>query len=183
MRGLMRACLLAVTSFVAAAAPAGALVQVGFAPEASVVAAGASFQVEIRADLGEPVLGFGLDLAFDSALLALEGAPEIAAPWLPVFAPDGDGLAAVAFDAGILGDDVLLAVLRFTALAPGSSGLLLSVTPGDLAEGFALDPSGFAAEPAFTAGMVQVVPEPASALLLAAGLVAVAAGRRSSGRL
>jgi hypothetical protein len=176
MRNLMRLLPL-VASLLTAAAPADALVMVGFAPEASLVTPGTSFAVEIRAELGEPVLGFGLDLAFDPAILALESPPEIVAPWLPVFAPDGDGLAGVAFDAGLVGDDVLLAVLRLRALAPGTSALALSVTPGDLSEGFALDPTGFAAAPGFVAGSVQVLPEPGTGVLVAAGLAALALRR------
>jgi hypothetical protein len=169
--------LLLGASLLTAPAPAGALVMVGFAPEASLVTPGTSFAVEIRADLGEPVLGFGLDLAFDPAILALESPPEIAAPWLPLFAADGDALAGAAFDAGLVGDDVLLAVLHLRALAPGTSALALSVTPGDLTEGFALDPEGFAADPFFAPGSVQVVPEPGTGLLVAAGLAALALRR------
>jgi hypothetical protein len=187
MRSLMRPLLLLGVSLLAIPEPADAVrlgivfssAAVGFAPELSQVAVGEAFDVEIRADFSlAPVLGFGLDVSFDPAILAFESPPEIAAPWLPVFAPDGDGLAGVAFDAGLLGDDLLLAVLHLRALGPGSSALVLSATPDDLTEGFALDPEGFALAPIFGAGGVQVVPEPGPGLLVAAGLAALALGRR-----
>jgi hypothetical protein len=188
MRSLMRPLLLLTASLLFAPVPADATarltlsfivpptVHVGFAPAASEVGAGDSFEVELRAGLDVPVLGFGLDLAFDPLLLALEST-EIAAPWIGLFAPDRDGLAGAAPDAGIAGIDVLLAVLRFSALAPGTSPLLLSVTPGDLTEGFALDPSGFAADPFFAPGSVRIVPEPGTGLLVAGGLAALALRR------
>jgi hypothetical protein len=158
-------------------APVGA----GFAPAASSVPVGDAFAVEVLANFHVPVLGFGLDVGFDPLLLALEST-EVAAPWTALFALDGDGLAGAALDAGIQGEDVPLAVLHFRALAPGTSPLLLSATPGDLTEGFALDPTGFAESPGFAPGSVQVVPEPAAGLLVAGGLAALALRRRRARR-
>jgi hypothetical protein len=131
---------------------------------------GGSFTVELRADLGDPVLGWGLDLAYDPARIQLTEPPEIGLEWAAFAAPDGDGLAAVRLGDGLTGDDVLLATLHFQALAEGVAQLVLSATLADLSEGFALDPEGFASV-TFQNGAVTIVPEPASGALLLSGLV------------
>jgi hypothetical protein len=133
---------------------------------------GSSFDVRIVVDLSLPVVGWGLDLGFDPAILSLDAAPIIGPDWVGVFAPDGDGLSGLTPSVGISGTDILLATLSFTADSLGTSALLLSVTAGALTEGFALDPSGFDSI-VFTNGLVEVVPEPATGLLFAGALVAL----------
>ncbi len=156
-----------------ASAQAGVIVYV--MPSADQVLPGESFTVQLRADLDQPVVAWGLDLAFDGALVRRSGPPAIAPAWFPAYAPDGDGLAGVAFPDSMAGPDILLATIAFEALAPGTCPLAASFTPGDLNEGFALDPAGFA-EVSFVPAGVTVLPEPA--LLLPASLPWIARRRR-----
>ncbi len=135
-------------------------------PASSEVTAGQGFTVDIVATIPEPVVGWGLDLRYDHAVLGTVGAPAIGPAWLAAVTLDGDGLAGLAFPAGISGTDILLATVSLSAVAPGQSDLTLSVTPDDLTEGFPLDPTGFAAMDLRSAH-VTVVPEPGGALLLA----------------
>lgn len=163
MRTFLLLCCLAL----APALPASATVILTIDPGLVEVSVGEGFQVEIRADLSEPTLGFGLDLLLDPTALALSAAPEIGPAWDPVSGSDGDGLAGVAFPAGLSGDDILLATLSLVALRPGSHALGLATTPGDLTEGFPLDPTGFDTDVSFGSAVVQALPEPGLALLLA----------------
>ena len=156
----------------AAPAPAAVIARV-IAP--ATVGVGAQFDVELRADLGDPVLGWGLDLTFDPAVVQRVSPPAIGADWLAVTASDGDGLAGIA--AGGLTGDRRLAIVSFQAIALGSTSFVLSDTLTDLSEGFALDPAGFAAVQ-YQSASVNVVPEPGTALLTALGLVGLAARRR-----
>lgn len=80
-------------------------------------------------------------------------------------APDGDGLAGAVFPAGLTGD-LLLATLTFQAIGAGATEVGASATPGDLTEGFPLDPSGFDADVSFTSARVEV-PEPGLPVILA----------------
>ncbi len=136
---------------------------------------GGMFSISIRADLPDPVLGWGLDISYDHSVLTMVGMPAIGPLWAGGFAPDGDGLAGLAFPTGAHGSSVLLATLNFSAAATGQTDLTLSVTPGDLKEGFALDPTGFAIA-SFQPGHLEVLPEPATALLF--GIAALVLTRR-----
>jgi hypothetical protein len=159
------------------AEPASALSSVRFETATPAPTVGATFEVQIIADLSDPIVGWGLDLDFDDSILSMDGAPVIGPAWVGVFAPDGDGLSGLTPDVGISGSDILLATLTFTADALGASALIASVTPGALTEGFALDPTGFDTI-AFTNGLIEVVPEPSTALLVALGLLMTATRRR-----
>jgi hypothetical protein len=159
-----------------ASAPAAATVTVRVVSPVSEVSVGETFTIELRAEASQPILGFGLDLGFDGAVLAIDAPPAIGPLWDPLVAPDGDGLAGLVFPAGLTGD-LLLATLSFEALAPGITSILASFTAGDLTEGFPLDPSGRDEDVSFTGAPIQVVPEPASGLLVAAGLLGLAASR------
>jgi hypothetical protein len=146
-------------------------VLVRFEPVTSVVQLNDEFMVQIVADIDELVVGWGLDLTIvDGDIASLDGVPDIGDAWVAAFAPDGDGLSALAFPDSVSGPDTLLATLTFSADSLGETDLLLSVTPGDLTEGFALDPTGFA-NVQFIPGHIQVVPEPNSGVLGLTGLV------------
>jgi hypothetical protein len=148
---------------------------------------GEIFMVDLIADLPDPVLGFGLDLAFDESLLRLTMPPAVGDLWSPGLGFDADGLAGLAFPP-VSGEDILLARLTFEALAAGISPLQPRTTPGDLTEGFALAfptaPGSFA-EVVFVSGSVTIrdsaatIPEPGTLLLLGTGMASLAVlGRR-----
>jgi len=145
-------------------------VEVSFDPLDLVVYAGDTFSINLIADIPDPVLGFGLDLAFDPTILSLDWDNIVIGPqWSPAMAPDGDKLAGMAFPLQV-GDDIVLAALSFTALNLGKTDLSAGYTVGDFTEGFPLFPSGFA-DVVFVDGSVSVVPEPATWLLLCFGML------------
>lgn len=154
------------------AASAG-LVEVRFDPPDQTVNLGSAFSVNLIADISDPVLGWGLDLTIQNAATAsLLGPPVIGPQWFPFSTPDGDGLGGIAFPNSISGNNILLATLNFTADSLGDTNLLLSVTPGDLTEGFPLDPTGFA-DISFETGHVTVIPEPVSLVLVLSSFLVV----------
>ncbi|HRX86068.1 MAG TPA: hypothetical protein P5572_13695, partial [Phycisphaerae bacterium] len=123
----------------------GADVTVRFVPSATTVDYGDVFSVDVVADIAPAVLGWGLDVTIDApALLQPVGMPAVGPAWIAAPASDGDGLAALAFPSAVSGGSVVLATLQFVATGLGQVSLAASASAGDLAEGFALDPSGFA---------------------------------------
>lgn len=174
--GPPRVCLLAVVigcSVILGGPSASALVTVSLEPSSTIQPVGATFDVDVVADFSELIVGFGIDLTFDSAVITLDGPPLIGPDWFPAFAPDGDGLAGLIPGGPIAGNHVLLATLTFTADAIGVTDLIPGVTAGDLTEGFALWPSGFDSV-VFQNGLVTVVPEPTTCALVFVGLVGLA---------
>ena len=168
-------------------APAGTCpvdVCVRFDPPVTVANPSDVFTIDIVADINTPIVGWGMDLTIVTpAVASLTGGPVIPFPWLAAFAPDGDQLAGLAspfapVNGAVSGTDIILATLTFTADAPPETELLLSITPGDATEGFALDPTGLA-EVQFEVGRI-IVPEPASLVMLGCAVPACLLLRRRS---
>ena len=142
---------------------------VRFDPADKEVGLGETFTVDIVADITDAILGWGLDLTIvDTAVVAINANPSIGPLWDGTATPDGDGLVGLSFPGSVVGNDILLATLSFSAIGVGDTDLLASVSGGDLTEGFALDPTGFA-EITYEAGHVTVTPEPATVILLGLG--------------
>jgi hypothetical protein len=161
-----------------ASAAAHASVIVTVTPAAPSVSVGGSVVVDLVAQFAAPdlVLAWGLDLTLDAPLVAPSSAPVLGPTWLAFATPDGDGLGGVAL-AGVTGSQ-LLASLTLEGLAPGVVSLGLAITSRDRTEGFALDPTGFAANVVFQGATLEVVPEPRAFALLAGAATLAAVPRR-----
>jgi len=148
-----------------------ATVSITFAPDAATYQIGDSFIVNWIADISSPVVGWGLDLTFDSTVVALNGT-MIGPIWFPVAGSESDDYGGLAFPNAVSGSGVLLTSLSFTAIAPGSTNLSASFDPLNFAEGFALEQGGFA-DLTFANGSVAVNPgpEPAPVILVASVIV------------
>lgn len=152
---------------------------VRFDPPQNQVNHGETLMVNLVADLGnEPVIGWGLDVAFDPVLLSQVGGPAIGPFWETTYTPDGDGLTGSVNPfsdpdqdgtfGSVSGNDVLLATLTFLAVGLGQTNLTASYTLTDLNEGFPLDSTGFATV-IFQPAQIQVTPEPTTVALIVAG--------------
>lgn len=178
VRPLLIACALCLAT---RTATAGVVVYVD--PPTQTVPLGSPFSITLYADISDPSVGWGLDLVHSVAGVATQvGLPSIASPWLSVLAPDGDSLAALApiatpYHGRHSGTGVALATINFLATAVGTTDLTPAATSGDLTEGFANFPTGFAPL-SFIDGEVIVTPEPTTLALLLAGAWAVSRHRR-----
>ena len=158
-----------------------------FSPGTASVEPGGSLVLDlVVSDLaGNAVAAYDLGIAFDDAQLQLDSVVQTTGLGDPTFfeafygSTIGTGFIeisglSVLSDAVLLlsqgGDSVILATIGFTAL-----------TPGDTSIGFAAtELTGLVAQPLDVTpidGQVTIIPEPATALLLAFGLVGIAAVR------
>lgn len=173
---MLRKCC-AVCAVLALAFTASADIVVNFNPQVSTIGVGDVVTVQVVADIpaNEAVVGWGWDINIVTpGIVNLVSKTVADPPWNEVPDNDNDGLAALLPPPGTgLFGNVLLATLQFQGIALGSTQITLSTTPGDLTEGFAIDPAlgGGFAPATFVAGTINV-PEPASLMLLAvAGLL------------
>ncbi|MDJ0866269.1 MAG: cohesin domain-containing protein [Myxococcota bacterium] len=167
-------------------------VTLGFDPSEQTVGLGAPVSVEIRvADLdGEIVSAYDLDVVYDATVLSAVGVSfgvllgdAAALESIDVFDLGSPGLVDLAqvsllADADLAArqpDAFTLATVEFTAIALGESSLTFRFDPFNDVKG--LEGKVLPLDPA--SGLVRVVPEPGTALVLALGLVVLA--RRSRG--
>lgn len=172
-------------------AAADAILSVQAVPTSPV--AGSSFAVDVNISGALDVIAFQIDLLFDPTLLASTGVSEggfLPAGGTTAFVPGAidnvGGAVSSTFDfllspvtpgGGVNGAGTL-AVINFDALAAGTSALTI-------ANVFLVDSSGipislFSISPGSVTitAPVSAVPEPASMLLLAVGLMGVLGARR-----
>ena len=106
----------AVAAFLLAGTVAWANVTVRFEPASLTVDPGTIFSVAIVADIPQPLVGWGLDLTIQNpSVVSVHAAPSIGPLWVSAYAPDGDGLAALAFPSSVSGIGVVLATISLSA--------------------------------------------------------------------
>jgi len=158
----------------------------------NVVRVGDAVDVSVFGSPSDVLVGFGFDLVFDNpSVLSYDGF-DAGTGFTGVPTPDGDNIAGLSFSGGVQGTNQLLGVAHFTALQPGDVTLALRTTPDDLTEGFARSGEGFfgigslngltlsvagasggAAGGGSGGGGGQQIPEPATAVLLSMGVLAM----------
>jgi hypothetical protein len=151
---------------------------------------GQTFSVRITANIDEPVVSFGFHLDYDTTRLTLLEI-DVAPRFSPLHAEAASEVAALAYPRPVEGDNVLLAVARFTARALGRARIDIDTTPDDPREGFAYRDCGIA-EPNSTPVRVTVqepppprrrppVPEPATVTGVLSAFLLLGRRRRSPG--
>jgi len=143
MRLIDSASLAALVVSLGAAHNASATVIVNFDPQQSTVTLGDVFNVDIRADMDLGIAGFGMLFNIqDPTICHLTAAPQTGPAWWSTtdFTPQGWRIGGLAFPDPVEGVDVLLATLSFHADHVGETDLVLTISPDDLTQGFALGP-------------------------------------------
>jgi len=186
---------LALFAALAAAPRAADALEIGFVPATQTVGVGANVSVDVvvsglEAGISEIVAAYDLDVTYDPLVLAATGVSfgsglGAAGEVLTDFDLATSGivdlaalsLLADADLAALQGDAVTLATLHFSALALGTSALVLSPSAP-----FGIDVKGTAnailSFDVVAGGAFEVVPEPSTVVLLAAGLLALASRAR-----
>jgi hypothetical protein len=171
---LARACAAATLSLSLVAAHAGTL---AIGSPGAPVQLGDAFSVSVTGlGFADLVVGGGFNLAFNPAVLQLEGPAMIAPIW--EFVPAGGSvnngagtLMNASFNSFVTprDGDFAVATLNFRAVGPGSSDMTLSPSAIFVFS----DHLGNALHPDFGAASVAVVPEPGSIAMMLAGLGAL----------
>ena len=124
----------------AAAHPATAAVTVRVQPSDQQVVVGRTFTVDVVADFGQPVVGWGLDVtATDDSIAARTATSAIIGPsWFACLDDDAERVAGLACPLPVSGAGVLLATVELQALQVGTVDVAPTLRE-DLTEGFALE--------------------------------------------
>ncbi len=123
-----------------------AQVAVRFDPATPTVASGGAITARVLANIPDPLIGYGLDLQFDTAALSLDSV-EVGPSWFSATSSDGSPLVGLAFPGPVSGPDTLLATVHFhvnQGQCKGTTTLSMNANADDLTEGFALVTGGFA---------------------------------------
>jgi hypothetical protein len=158
------------TLFATAAGPTAlATVTLSFVQQNTVIPTiGESAVVEVRADLTEAIIGWGLDLAVVDPSVATLTDLAVALPWDAAEATlDHDLFGATSLTSVGPGTDILLATLTFQAVGDGVTNIAL-LTSNDEDEGFALANWSGLDSVVFASGTITV-PEPTSFLVCTLG--------------
>jgi len=150
-------------------------------PEEQEVSTAETFSMDIVADIEDPILAFGLEIAFDNSLFLLNSL-TVGSEFMAQIPGDDDYLGGIAFPDSISGDEIVLGTASFTALdLLGTGDFEITINPSSLTQGFAETPIGnFATVDPVESSSVTVtlpgggggggeIPEPATLALLAAG--------------
>ncbi len=175
--------VLAVAAFTPAASAAFEAVDVvvRFVVPETPVRIGDAFNVDVVADFTSPIISWGMDVGVrPSEVLLQKGPPKIDSMWFAALAPDGDGLAGLAFPLGIVGVNKRLATITFVADAEGEAEIRGWFDAEDPSEGFSIEPGRFVAVE-FIPASVRVVPEPGTAVLIGAFGLLLRARRKRFG--
>ncbi len=165
---------MALLAGVLVASPALATVNVYFSPVNSTVAVGNTVDVDVYAEICDaPAVSWGLDLLVDNAGIASYVSHTIGGDWdEALFTPDGDLLGGTSTED--VSGTVLLATITFVGNAVGTTPITMGYDGApDADEGFYSISNGADGNVCFSAGSIEVVPEPASLALLALGGVAL----------
>jgi len=138
-----------------------------------------AFSVKIYGDFEQPVVSFGFHLDYDSTRLTLREI-DLAPRFRSLNTDAPSEVAAMAYPRSVAGNNVLLAVARFTASDLGTASIGVDIAAGDATEGFAYEECGVAS-PDTTPISVTIreptprrrppVPEPTTAMGLMSALL------------
>jgi hypothetical protein len=138
--------LLSMLCMLGAGETAAAQVSLSFDPASPTVASGGAISARLLANIPNPIIGYGLDLQFDSVALSFDSL-EVGPSWFSATSANGSPLVGLAFPGPVSGPDVVLATLHFhvnQGQCRGTTTLSVNAKPDDLTEGFALVTGGFA---------------------------------------
>lgn len=193
------ACLVAAVVFLTGTPAGAAMINISLEAEGAPFQVGDPIDISVLATSDEVLVGFGFDLLVDNELVLFFEGFDASSGFTGVPTPDGDGMGGLSFEGGVVGADVLLGIAHYTAAMPGTASIELAVTNGDLTEGFAQSGSGFFQVSSVPLDVTVLsntgasfiggggggggvtgpeVPEPATLVLVATGLVALLPRRR-----
>lgn len=167
-------CAVLLVGFLAASPAAATITVYVDPPDKTVLLSEGTTTVDITADIPmeDAIVGWGMDLDLLGTSVSIANIAIGPLFDAAISNPDGDGLAALVPLGSLYGTDLLLATVTFNLNHLGSTGLVPNDdNPPDLTEGFALNPppAGAFATVIYCCGAINVVPEPASLVLLALG--------------
>lgn len=186
--------LIGLSLFFISTSASATLITVGFDPPSIITTPGDTFSVDLIAyvDPSSPIMSFGLDIAFESAMLDTTCAVVNSSIFnmfsIVDFSTDGlielKGFVSPFITSGGVSGDLTLASLTFLDEAIGTTALTPIINPFDPTKGLGLlfPPGGLvpSTEIVLEAGSVSAapIPEPATILLISTGFIGFAGFRK-----